>query len=137
MAGFKENLKTAGDVLATKCPTCRSQNMFVYPVYRLDKVLMMHRYCPNCDQDFVQEPGFYFGAMYFSYALNIAIMVFFGVAYEVLFDPQKIFETLLSVFIPAIIFAPYNFRISRALMLYIFGRRRKMGASQKHQVAQS
>ena len=67
------------------------------------------------------EPGFYFGAMYFSYAINVALMVTFGVAYEVLFSPDSIWITLASVFIPPLLVAPWNFRISRAIMLYAFG----------------
>ncbi len=67
------------------------------------------------------EPGFYFGAMYFSYAINIAIMVFFGVAVEVLFNPDRIWITLASVLIPPILLSPWNFRLSRVLMIYSFG----------------
>jgi len=90
----------------------------------------MHKSCPNCHQDFMQEPGFYFGAMYFSYAFNIAVMVFFGLAYEILFNPVETWVTLLSVFLPAVILAPYNYRLSRALMLYIFGKKQKASADQ-------
>ncbi len=109
------------DITLTKCPKCRTGNMFEYPVLHLSKTLKMHRKCPHCGQDFMPEPGFYFGAMYFSYAINIALMVGFGVAFEVLFNPENILITLLSVFIPPILFSPWNFRISRALMLYLFG----------------
>src|SRR5690606_6931160 len=98
---------------------------FKYPLYRVDKALKVNHDCPVCHQDFRQEPGFYFGAMYFSYGLNIAVMVAFGIAYEVLFDPEEYWKTLLSVFIPAIIFIPLTFRLSRVLNLYVFGNIRK------------
>ena len=67
------------------------------------------------------EPGFYFGAMYFSYAINVALMVTFGIAYEVLFNPDNVMATLTSVLLAPLLFAPWNYRISRAIMLYALG----------------
>ena len=32
--------------------------------------------CPECGLSFMPEPGFYYGAMYVSYALTIALSVF-------------------------------------------------------------
>ncbi len=109
------------DILQTKCPKCREESMFQFKTLNLGNMLKMHRTCPNCGQDFMPEPGFYFGAMYFSYAINVALMVTFGVAYEVLFNPENIFITLASVLVPPLLLAPWNFRISRAIMLYTLG----------------
>ena len=112
---------TLSDILKTRCPRCRRENMFKHPVYRVGKLLDMHRYCPRCGQDLIPEPGFYFSAMYFSYAINVALMVTFGVAYEIVVNPDSIAETLVSVFLPPLLLAPWNFRISRALALYLLG----------------
>jgi uncharacterized protein (DUF983 family) len=109
------------DILMTKCPRCRDESMFKYSTLKLRKLLKMHRYCPNCGQDFMPEPGFYIGAMYFSYAINVALMVTFGFAIELIFNPENILITLASVFIPTLVLAPWNFRISRAIMLFVFG----------------
>lgn len=105
----------------TRCPNCRDGNMFTHKTLNLGNMLKMHRTCPKCDQDFMPEPGFYFGAMYFSYAINVALMVTSGVAFEVLFNPDNVVYTLISVFIPPLLLAPWNFRISRAIMLYALG----------------
>lgn len=112
---------TFKDILQTKCPRCREGNMFKYKTLDLGNMLKMNRICPTCGQDFMPEPGFYFGAMYFSYAINVALMVTFGIAYEVLFSPDNTLITLASVFTPPLIMAPWNFRISRAIMLYALG----------------
>jgi len=112
---------TIFDVLATKCPNCRKESMFIHPTLNLMGMLKMHRKCPHCGQDFMPEPGFYFGAMYFSYAINVALMVFFGVAAEVLIQPESVLVLLACVLIPPVLVAPWNFRISRAIMLYVFG----------------
>ena len=112
---------TLKDILLTKCPQCRRESMFKYPTLHLSGMLKMHKTCPQCGQDFMPEPGFYFGAMYFSYAINVAFMVFFGIAAEVLLNPDSIFLLLACVLIPPILLSPWNFRISRAIMLYVFG----------------
>ena len=53
--------------------------------------------------------------------LIAALMVTFGVAYEVLFNPDNVLLTLSSVLTPPLVLAPWNFRISRAIMLYALG----------------
>ena len=95
--------------------------MFKHKTMNLGNMLKMHRTCPICGQDLMPEPGFYFGAMYFSYAINVALMVTFGMAFHILFHPGNILITFASVFIAPLLFAPWNFRISRAIMLYALG----------------
>jgi hypothetical protein len=95
--------------------------MFVSKTLNFSKMLKMHHTCPRCGQNFMPEPGFYFGAMYFSYAINVAMMFIFGVGFELLFSPESVIVTLASVFIPVILLSPWNFRISRAIMLYALG----------------
>ena len=108
-------------VINTRCPRCRQANMFEHGPYNFGKFLKMHTQCPNCGQNFIPEPGFYFGGMYFSYAINVTVMVIFGVSCYFIFHPVQIWIILASVFIPPILLAPLTFRISRAMMLYIFG----------------
>lgn len=95
----------------------------------------MHKTCPKCGQDFMPEPGFYFGAMYFSYAINVALMVTFGVAIEVLFNPEEVIWTLVSVLLPPVLLVPWNFRISRAIMLYTLGGVKKEKTQQRPTVS--
>jgi uncharacterized protein (DUF983 family) len=123
------SIQTFNDILHTRCPSCREENMFTHKTLDLGNMLKMHRSCPKCGQDFMPEPGFYFGAMYFSYAINVALMVTFGIAFEVLFNPDNVVYTLTSVLIPPLLLAPWNFRISRAIMLYALGGVKKKGQS--------
>lgn len=119
-------VETLKDIMLTKCPSCRKENMFVYHTLNLGHMLKMHRRCPHCGQDLMPEPGFYFGAMYFSYAINVALMFTFGIAFEVLFHPDNILITLTSIFLPTVLLSPWNFRISRAIMLYVLGGIKRM-----------
>jgi hypothetical protein len=80
----------------------------------------MHEKCPHCGADFQNEPGFYYGAMFVSYAITVAIFVACWVALRVLVDPS-IGMYMLVIVIASIIFAPINFRLSRITWLYWFG----------------
>jgi hypothetical protein len=88
----------------------------------------MHKVCPKCGEDFVKEPGFYFGAAYVSYALTIAIWVAVVVAL-LTFDAIGLIEygflthpmTFLSIGISIlVILLPIIYRVSRAIWLAFF-----------------
>ncbi|MEM1136923.1 MAG: DUF983 domain-containing protein [Bacteroidota bacterium] len=109
-------------ILMKKCPRCREGNMFKYPFLAKPlKFSKMHDLCPNCQQNFHPEPGFYIGAMYFSYGFNVAIVIAFFVAINILVEKPALNMLLIGTILPALIFVPINFRISRALMLHLFG----------------
>ena len=117
----KNKSNTLADILSTKCPRCRQGDMFEHKTLHIRRLLKMHRYCPVCGQDFIPEPGFYFGAMYFSYAINVMLILFVAAMVIFVFKAENIIVILTSVFLPPVLLAPWNFRVSRALMLYLFG----------------
>ncbi|MEH0155295.1 DUF983 domain-containing protein [Limibacter armeniacum] len=81
----------------------------------------MHKNCPKCGGNLSPEPGFYFGASYVSYGVNVAIMIAFFVATYVLYDPKEVWVYFLVIFPPIFILLPVNFRISRSIYLHLFG----------------
>jgi uncharacterized protein (DUF983 family) len=108
-------------ILTTKCPRCRKGEMFQYSLlYNPLKFNKMHSHCPHCGENLYPELGFYIGAMYFSYALNVALVI--TMLFSMLSfgnpDAKTIF---LSILLVMILTMPINFRISRAFMLHFFG----------------
>jgi len=80
----------------------------------------MNATCDHCEASFEPEPGFYFGAMYVSYAFTIAL--FIGVwmlLYFTMNPPEWVYIT--AVIASAVVFIPFSFRYSRILFLYWFG----------------
>ena len=51
-------------ILHQRCPRCRRGAVF-------GGVIHMHRRCSECDLAFEREPGYFLGAMYFSYGMGI------------------------------------------------------------------
>ena len=107
-------------ILAGKCPRCREGNMFPYSLFNIAKFSKMHKTCPVCDLQFEREPGFFFGAMYISYAFSVAIFVAVGVALSVLGD-YPIYYYLIGVSVVIVLLFPFMFRFSRVLFLHFFG----------------
>jgi uncharacterized protein (DUF983 family) len=106
-------------ILHGKCPRCQSGHMFKNRA--LSKSFMqMFPDCPVCNLHFEIEPGFFWGAMYVSYAITVGIMLVLGLATLILLnDPD--FWVYIGTIIPAFIIAsPFTYRYSRILMIYLF-----------------
>ncbi len=103
-----------------KCPRCWKGDVFSYPASNLLKFNKTNTTCSYCGIAFEPEPGFYYGAMFVSYALTVALFTFLGVSLFFLFHPAD--EVYLIVIgIAALLFTPFSFRYSRILFLYWFG----------------
>ncbi len=102
-----------------KCPKCRRGKMFTHSVFNLGKFQQMHRHCPVCEVNFEPETGFYWGAMYISYAVSVAMSFTIGVAIRVVFgEGLDINVYIVSIIAGMILFAPVSFRLSRAILLH-------------------
>ena len=80
----------------------------------------MNSTCSFCEANFEPEPGFYYGAMFVSYALSVVLFASIGIALYVLGNPED-WVYLVAIIVGAILFAPFSFRYSRILFLYFFG----------------
>jgi len=122
----------AYSVFNNKCPRCHEGDFFKYKSgTNIRHFAEMHDYCPVCNLSYIQEPGYYYGAMYVSYAINVAIMVTIWVAFMVL-APEHFsiwWMVLLSV-IAGVGLAPFTFRLARLLWINFFIRYDRTKASQ-------
>lgn len=92
----------------------------MYPVGMISHFSEMNQTCPHCGVSFQPEPGFYFGALYVSYAFTVALFVAVWLALYVLVKPAD-WVYLVCIAGSAIISSPFSFRASRVLWLYWFG----------------
>ncbi|SEN15462.1 hypothetical protein SAMN05216436_11260 [bacterium A37T11] len=101
-----------------KCPRCRTGNMFTGKAYAL-KAQKMNVTCPHCGVTFEREPGYFYVAMFVSYALSVAELVTTCVGTYILSGNLESPWLYLAVaFVTALVFAPFNFRYSRVILLY-------------------
>jgi uncharacterized protein (DUF983 family) len=87
------------------------------------KFMQMHKSCPACGFDFIQEPSFYFGAMYFSYAIQVAVFTFVYLLLRYTFDPDE-WTYIVWMIVAVVAILPLNFRWSRLAWLNLFARYR-------------
>ncbi len=99
-----------------KCPKCHEGDQFPTPTFSFQKSFDMHDSCPCCGQDFMPEPGFYYGAMFISYIF----MGWFCIGFVAFFhwvmglSTGASFTLLIGV---CAIFFVYIFRLARSLWL--------------------
>ena len=107
-------------VFSNKCPRCSEGNLFsTGNPYSFSDIDKMPENCPNCGQKYWIEPGFYYGAMYISYALTVALSVAVFVAMIVLWEFDIKWYLGLNFAAIAILFPPI-FRLSRSIWAHIF-----------------
>lgn len=107
-------------IVKLKCPKCQEGNLFVpgnpYNLKTFDK---MPDRCLNCNEDFVRESGFYWGAMMVSHATSTALSVII----HILIHPFYGWEIVPNITILIVVFillVPVIFRNSRAIWINIF-----------------
>ncbi len=108
-------------IIRQKCPACHKGEFFKHKHgYRTREIGEVHENCSNCGQRFKLEPGFFFGAAYVSYALNVALMVSCAVAVFVLVPEPEPHHFLVPIIGTTIVLLPGIFRLSRIIWATMF-----------------
>jgi uncharacterized protein (DUF983 family) len=102
------------DALLFNCPQCGKGKLFPRK-----GLFTMHERCSNCDLKYEKEGGFFYGAMYISYALNVAffiivLIVFFNVEDQV--DWRIYMGSYLLI---TFLLTRFIFRLSRSIWLML------------------
>ena len=61
--------------LNNKCPRCHEGDVFENKNPYSKRGLKMHKHCPSCHLKYEREPGYFYGAMYVSYAIQAGIFI--------------------------------------------------------------
>jgi uncharacterized protein (DUF983 family) len=107
-------------ILTGSCPKCQNESMYSdkNPLH-LTKVLKMNENCSHCGLKYQIEPSFFYGAMYVSYGLNVAV----GIAAFIVsfvFLGASIEQSFLAIVITLIVLFPFVLRLSRNLYINMF-----------------
>lgn len=109
-------------LLAHKCPRCRQGDLYTYKFVEAPlKFDKMNKHCPHCGIRFEKEPGFFFGAMFISYAINVILLFITGAILYFLFADPALWVYIVTVPTLVVLLLPFIFRISRTLYLYWLG----------------
>lgn len=109
-----------------KCPRCQEGDFFVNSSgFRFKDNLKMHEKCSICGLKYMIEPSFFYGAMYVSYAITVAMAVTVFVLCQ-LFD-LSLLTSVLSILVVLVVVNPFVMRISRLLYINMFVHFKKEG----------
>lgn len=100
-----------GAVLRLRCPRCLSG-----AVYLPKRWFEMHNDCPSCGLLYEREPGFFLGAMYFSYTMGVLIAL--PVAIMLFVNDYGAGISALGGSITTAIATPWIVRVSRVAWLH-------------------
>ena len=105
-------------ISSLKCPKCREGDLFLKETWSFQQPFEMHKRCPNCNQNYMPEPGFYFGAMFISYILWgwFSIVLCLGLVFCFEWSVNGAFALLIFI---SLIFFVWIFRISRSIWIHI------------------
>lgn len=107
--------------LAQRCPRCHQGPLFTHSALNITKFADMPEHCPVCGQAYEPEPGFYWGAMYISFAFSVGIMLVVGFGVYFLLNDPDTWVYIVAVAVASLLLASLSLRYSRTLMLYWFG----------------
>lgn len=112
-------------MFTNKCTRCHTGDIFKEKnPYKLGKMFQMHETCDHCHLKYDREPGFFYGAMYVSYALTVGWFIIWFALQSYVFQWSTTF--FLSAFIAFLILSsPLTLRWSRIIWLNIFFRYHK------------
>ena len=109
----------AYSVALNKCPKCHKGEEFeISNPYNFSRGLKMNAGCSCCGQSFEPEPGFYFGAMYTSYAFSVGAS--FAIYLLLTLLNVETFYAVLWACIGISVLTPVFFRAGRLLWLNLF-----------------
>src|SRR6478672_4555677 len=107
-------------VMELRCPRCREGKLFTKDgFFVFNGMSAMPANCPVCGLRYDREPGFFWGAMYISYGIAVAIILpVFIIAFALV--KLTFWQSVGAGSIALLILVPFVFRISRSLWIHMF-----------------
>lgn len=107
-------------ILTGTCPRCQEESMYMNKnPYVMTEIMDMHETCSQCGLRYKMEPNFFFGAMYVSYALAVAVGVAaFVVSFLLIGTTIK--TSFISIVVALVLLMPWIIRMSRNIYINFF-----------------
>ena len=106
-------------ILTGTCPQCQKESMYVDEnLLHVSNIIKMKENCSHCGLKYQIEPSFFYGAMYVSYGLNVAIGILtFIIVFQ--FD-RSVLTAFISIISVLVLSFPLVMRLSRNIYINMF-----------------
>lgn len=111
-----------------KCPKCGKGDLFEPRKFNL-KTAVMKKQCDHCHYHFERESGFFWGAMYISYALTVLESAIIFLICQLFFDEPFANGIIWIIASSMLLLSLFNFRYSRIIWIYLFTPAAPQGAN--------
>jgi len=88
-------------------------------IFKFKSAFKMNTNCSHCGLKYMMEPSFFYGAMYVTYALTVAISIITFIISTLMFNLNLI-ESFIPIVVVLILTAPFSLRLSRIIWINIF-----------------
>ena len=106
-------------IVNNKCPRCHEGDFFVNASpFQFKNNLKIFDHCSHCGLKYMLEPSFFYGAMYISYAITVALAVAIFVITYLL--GLGLITSFISILVILILLVPITMRLSRILYINMF-----------------
>ncbi|MEM9686462.1 MAG: DUF983 domain-containing protein [Bacteroidota bacterium] len=107
-------------ILTGSCPRCQQERMYVSRnLYHPSKTLKMHPKCSHCGTLYKLEPSFFYGAMYVSYGVGVALAIAtFVISFLIIGSSLK--TAFVSIVVMLVLLMPVIMRLSRNIWINFF-----------------
>jgi hypothetical protein len=80
----------------------------------------IHDHCPHCNLHYEIEPGYFYAAMYVSYAFNVfEALILVGITYGITHNSTSPWLYIGVLLLGSLLLSPINFRYSRVFLLHL------------------
>jgi uncharacterized protein (DUF983 family) len=107
-------------ILTGTCPRCHEDHMYIERnPYYLTQIFKMHERCRSCGLKYKIEPSFFFGAMYVSYGLGVALSIaLFIITFW--FLNINLMDSFIAIVVMLTVLMPVIARVSRNIWINFF-----------------
>ena len=107
-------------ILTGTCPRCQEERMYVdRNPYNLKNIYKMHDHCQHCGLRYQIEPSFFYGAMYISYGLTVAIGTIAFIIAKVIMG-LELTPSFIVIVITLVLLMPITARLARNIYINMF-----------------
>jgi len=103
-----------------RCPQCHEGRLFKFKWWNVFNFSQMEENCSECGMRYEVEPGFFFGAMYISYAITVGIMLVGGIVIYNGFNDPDAMGYVVPITVISLLLVPFNYRAARVIFIHLF-----------------
>ena len=107
-------------ILTGTCPRCQKESMYVdQNLLHINNCIKMNEKCSHCGLRYQIEPSFFYGAMYVSYGLNVAVGIAAFIVSFIIFN-SDLKTAFIAIIASILVLFPIVLRLSRNIYINMF-----------------